>query len=449
MNPAFNKISFSNLLAILGTEDSYSSDEQIARTTTPQISANLRNSAAGDQPKIINSGFYNNLPQEDSLSSDETIATIVLSKKDNAPVLNSTSPRLTSRSTAPAISTPADMTQRIENELIAASANKNQPHFEHLIFKKTADNVNLSKTDVPLIANTINWHLNFSTQHAPGTSITINKKLINRLLELGARVNTPDEKELRKSALWMALQQSDSEIVKMLLEYGCNPNSSRALTTAAKIGACNHMEILLKYGANPNEPQGGKYPLNEACLRGDIDMARLLLKSGAKVHEYGAKMTALMHAIISGNLELCTLLIQSGANAHYPTTEQCANFAFHLAEKYVNCTKEQFMACIDQLLQAAHGTQINTDAVGLSAFTLPDNQVSIDQKSDLEKQKFSLFASFFIFNKTCFTPGYTSLNQFEKITACSSHGKLKDTFVLEIAELYKKIRIKRNEMNAQ
>jgi ankyrin repeat protein len=323
--------------------------------------------------------------------------------------------------------------------LINSSVNGNQQRFEKLIFKQAADFANLSKTDVPLIANTINWHLQFSAQLTPGLDIAVDKRLIKRLLELGARVNTSDEKGQRNAALWMALQQSDTEVVKLLLEYGCDPNSSCALTTAAKKGALNHMQALLQYGANPNQPQNGKFALNEACLRGDLSMAKLLLQSGAKIHEKNAEMTALMSAIISGNIELCSLLIQSGAKAHIPTDEQLAYFSLQLAEEHTGVNIYELMIDLTKAMSITDGGEPDNNSTNILTLAKLCLAIPQDQNVPLNfsyEKLLGQFCNHYILSKTYFSIAPAGASELEQMHAYIQNGITNNSIIIEMAKLF-------------
>jgi hypothetical protein len=486
MDASSNKTAFLNYLSAIALENSYASDVDIANAKVPRISANPRNSADNNfrlgHPLMAehvnfhnaipaedelssdetiakgNTSDFNNppavstlpsrqaseityciIPPEDALSSDEAIATATISNSNNAQTLSATPPRLTNRSSAPIATTTSAMTSNIENDLIFSSISKNQQRFEKLIFINAADYANFSKTDVPLIANTINWHLQFSAQHTPGLDIAIDKRLIKRLLDLGARVNTSDEKEQRNSALWMALQQTDIEVVKLLLEYGCDPNSSCALTTAAQKGALEQLQLLLQYGANPNKPQAGKYALNEACLRGDTAMAKLLLKNHAKVHESRAEMTALMSACISGNVELCVLLIQSGARNHIPTPDQLANFALHMTESHADIEIYELMISLAKAVETddvAEAENNFSNLLAIAGTLFSDTQDQNAQLTFTDQELLNQFSNHYRLSKMCFSHLAAGASQLQKIHGSLQEKFLNDTLDINMANLF-------------
>lgn len=304
MVPASSNRNTSAQFAALPFEDSLSSDECIA-TTSALILANRLVTGAPERHALTNA--FSALPFENSLSSDETIATthLVPVPGQEACLTNRRAPCV-----APAFSGSTAATERI---LIHASEQGLQTRFEQLLFRQNADAVNLASTSTPLIANSIHWHVQNARTHSPDKPFAMDTRVIKRLIDLGARVNPLDATALRQSAMWMAIQQTNAHVVRLLLEHGCDPNASQALTEASQRGLQNHARVLLQYGADPNAIQDGRLPLNQACLQGDVDMAKLLLENGARMDlpDQDGK-TAFMYAGLCGNKALLHLLCRQG-----------------------------------------------------------------------------------------------------------------------------------------
>ncbi len=159
---------------------------------------------------------------------------------------------------------------------------------------------------------------NLILHHAVGTR-SVN--IVRLLLDAGAEVDY-HEKMFGATPLFWAADSPDSDIVKLLLEHGANPNATSsyfgsfyALHAAAQEGRLENIRLLLAAGANVNqfndEPtcvtalhvaaenavsflleagadvnaaaSEGVTPLHAAAYRGELDIARMLLEAGAQV----------------------------------------------------------------------------------------------------------------------------------------------------------------------
>jgi ankyrin repeat protein len=143
--------------------------------------------------------------------------------------------------------------------------------------------------------------------------------------------------EIRKSALGFAIisdKSKDSGIVRLLLQFGADPNSivagdhHTALLAAIHEGNLGLVKVLLAAGADANPTLsnltfGVKHtPLQLAVLEGRLDIVNILLDSGADINippfdRYGA--TALQFAAIGGYIGIAQLLIQRGADVNAPS----------------------------------------------------------------------------------------------------------------------------------
>jgi ankyrin repeat protein len=97
-------------------------------------------------------------------------------------------------------------------------------------------------------------------------------------------------------ALHLAVMLDCKDIVKLLLDNGCDPdirgdgyenagNRGTALLAAAFWGRLEIAEILIKRGAKVNSKSpGGVVALHEAARMGQVELAKLLLKHGADVN---------------------------------------------------------------------------------------------------------------------------------------------------------------------
>jgi ankyrin repeat protein len=153
---------------------------------------------------------------------------------------------------------------------------------------------------------------------------------VTLFLEAGIDSSSPNP--TKRTALWIAVERKQSEVLKALLAGGVAPNGKNAppmeygktivfqavdsgdpalvrtlveagadakaaneygvppLAEAARTGNREMCEILLKAGADPNAAPGG-FPLLYGPVNEDhLDVVRLLLASGAKLGEHKATL---------------------------------------------------------------------------------------------------------------------------------------------------------------
>jgi ankyrin repeat protein len=111
---------------------------------------------------------------------------------------------------------------------------------------------------------------------------------------------TPNEKnappmEYGKTIVFEAVDSGDAALVRTLVEAGADARTANEygvppLAEAARTGNLEMCEILLKAGADPNAAPGG-FPLLYGPVNEDhLDVVRLLLASGAKLGEHKAAL---------------------------------------------------------------------------------------------------------------------------------------------------------------
>jgi len=151
-------------------------------------------------------------------------------------------------------------------------------------------------------------------------------------LFLEAGIDPSAANSARRTALWIAVERKQSEVLKALLAGGVAPNEKNAppmesgktivfeavdsgdaalvrtlveagadakmaneygvppLAEAARVGNLAICETLLKAGADPNAAPGGFPLLYGPVNEGHLDVVRLLLASGAKLGEHKAAL---------------------------------------------------------------------------------------------------------------------------------------------------------------
>lgn len=145
---------------------------------------------------------------------------------------------------------------------------------------------------------------------------------------IGIDIDTPDERGF--TPLHISVARGKLEVSRYLIEKGANleklnMTGDSILNTAISWGYSNLVKLLLESGLNPNYRGSPEklYPLFSACLCKELNIAELLIKHGANInitetYDDGKKWNPLEVAISSNSPELVKLLIQSGANPKNP-----------------------------------------------------------------------------------------------------------------------------------
>jgi ankyrin repeat protein/serine/threonine protein kinase len=145
------------------------------------------------------------------------------------------------------------------------------------------------------------------------------QKIMKILLEYGANPNLKDVSG--QTPLHLAIVDDKIEIVKLLLEYLVDYNlkdnlGNNPLTLAIKKNRIEIVELLLQYGADVNlKDDEGRSPLYLAIMDNNIKMVELLLRYGANPNLKDDLGDTLLHiAVQENNLEIIKLLIRYGAD---------------------------------------------------------------------------------------------------------------------------------------
>ena len=142
------------------------------------------------------------------------------------------------------------------------------------------------------------------------------KALVISLLEEGA--SAVDVSERGVTALGLACQNGDDELVTLFLEKGASPHvdsvGESPLLIAARTGSVACVAALVDKGAKVNETgRGRQTPLMWAAAKGHADVVSLLLTKGADPEPtLDSGFDALMFAVRAGQQGVVEVLLESG-----------------------------------------------------------------------------------------------------------------------------------------
>ena len=153
--------------------------------------------------------------------------------------------------------------------------------------------------------------------------------LIEIALWAGADPNFRDEDG--RSALPVAVELGDSEIVQILLNAGADANALTAdgelvVVEAVRRGETEILQLLLDAGADPNaDDRAGIAVLVWAVVQDDAEMSRLLLDAGADPNTLAEEgLSVLAIAVDRGDTEVVRLLLDAGADPNGPGIAELA-----------------------------------------------------------------------------------------------------------------------------
>ncbi len=147
-----------------------------------------------------------------------------------------------------------------------------------------------------------------------------NTEIVRLLLENGAK---PNPQLLDVTTLNMAAENGYLEIVNLLIQHRANVNSqsqntsTTALMRAAANGRLEIVNLLIQSGAKVNlRNYSGFTALIEAARNGHFEIVKVLINNGANVNsqDYYQRSTALIEAARNGHLEIVQHLIEHGAD---------------------------------------------------------------------------------------------------------------------------------------
>jgi ankyrin repeat protein len=148
-----------------------------------------------------------------------------------------------------------------------------------------------------------------------------NKDLVKRLLSLGARINQPSDGSTCLSA---AIFHEDAEMLELLIAHGADINANTPGQDSALMTACSRenkglVQYLLEHGALVNLWVANTGDaLQQAAATGNESIVKLLLANGADVKApQGADGSCLECAIRANRPALARLLLDAGAHVNF------------------------------------------------------------------------------------------------------------------------------------
>lgn len=145
----------------------------------------------------------------------------------------------------------------------------------------------------------------------------------NVRLFVEAGIDPSARNDLQRTALWIATEQRQLEVLKALLAGGVAPNEKNAppmdygksiVFEAVDTGDAAFVRALVEAGADAKTANDyGVPPLAEAARTGRLEMCEILLKAGADPNAAPAGFPLLYGPVNENHLEVVRLLLASGA----------------------------------------------------------------------------------------------------------------------------------------
>jgi ankyrin repeat protein len=127
----------------------------------------------------------------------------------------------------------------------------------------------------------------------------------------------------RRTALWIAVERKQSEVLKALLAGGVTPNEKNAppmesgktiVFEAVDSGDAALVRTLVEAGADAKRAnEYGVPPLAEAARTGNLEMCKILLKAGSDPNAAPGGFPLLYGPVNENHLDVVRLLLASGA----------------------------------------------------------------------------------------------------------------------------------------
>ena len=194
-----------------------------------------------------------------------------------------------------------------------------------------------------------------------------------------------DDRDVLSAAI--VSDNTDQQIIKILLDSGANPNLRRndgttALYWAASSNDSELVRILIEAGArvDAEQPEEAYTSLHQASEHGNFELVKLLLKAGGEVvlnkFDYVSR-TPLMWAIERGNIEIAKALIEAGSDVNAHDESHIGNTALLIATRMEN------FKLVELLLEAGADPTI-AGWMGITAMSLVQKPITLEEQRILE-----------------------------------------------------------------
>ncbi len=144
---------------------------------------------------------------------------------------------------------------------------------------------------------------------------------VTLFLEAGIDPSVPNS--TKRTALWIAVERKQTEVLKALLAGGVVPNAKNAppmesnktiVFEAVDSGDAALVRTLVEAGADAKMAnEYGVPPLAEAARTGNLEMCKILLKAGADPNAAPGGFPLMYGPVNEDHLEVVRLLLASGA----------------------------------------------------------------------------------------------------------------------------------------
>lgn len=138
-------------------------------------------------------------------------------------------------------------------------------------------------------------------------------------LNNGVDINAKDPGGM--PALFIAVEENQLSATKFLLENGAYPDitdkeNDTPLMRAMYYNRPEIVKLLIEYGANVNTSYNDDFVLTWATFNNYTDIVRLLIEKGANIECYNPVGCTPLIIASNGNYEICEFLIQNGADVN-------------------------------------------------------------------------------------------------------------------------------------